>query len=423
MIKPASKFITILLIATLLTACQTVVPTPLATVIPTPRVNEPAALAAQTQLSEQLGLSPEKITITKVQPGLWPDSCLGLGGSNESCAQVLTAGFLVTLLADGKPYQFRTDQAGAQIRELAAEAETPPAVLAARQALAGLLKVDPATIAILLVEAVEWQDACLGVATPGTACAQVITPGYRVVLTANGLTFEYHTDQGGNNVVQATISGLVTGDPVIILKTTNAMGACEQTLVTGSGVGLGSCDQTPEIKPFLGMQRQVELNLWVTRYASFEVKGQDGSLTFTGSGTAKAVLEEQQALIAWTRLAAMDVTGEPAVSTDGLLIDWRRTGGLAGVCNRLMIYESGFAYARRCDMTALGQALLPADQIRLLYNWRDNLSSALITASDSVADGFNYELQFNGAGNRAPDDTARQAMLVLAAQLYALLLQ
>ncbi len=51
------------------------------------------------------------------------------------------------------------------------------------------------------VRAVDWPDACLGVETPGIACAQVITPGY-VVLFDNGLLgFEFHTDTNGNAIL------------------------------------------------------------------------------------------------------------------------------------------------------------------------------------------------------------------------------
>lgn len=419
----ATPIFAVLLLLLLLAACQPVVPTPLATAIPTPQANEPAALSAQAKLADKLGTAVDKITIVKVQAGLWPDSCLGLGSTDEVCAKVMTSGFLVTLLADGQTYQYRTDLNGSTIRQVLDTAETPPAVLAARKALADQLKLDPTAVAIVKVESIDWPDACLGVETPGVSCAQVITSGYRVILSAAGQAYEVHTNQDGTQVVQAVAAAPQSSEPVIVLKTTNAMGACEQSVVTLSGAGAAGCDEKVEIIPFPGMQRSVELNLWLMRYASFAVKGKDGSLSFTGNGTQTAELDEQRALIAWTRLAAMDTSGVPADSTTGLLIDWRRTGGIAGVCNRLMIYESGIAYARKCDLTALGQALLPTEQIRLLYNWRDNLASALITASDNVTDGFNYELQFNGAGSQSPDSTTRQSMLVLAAQLYALLLQ
>ncbi|MDO8616927.1 MAG: hypothetical protein Q7T33_14545 [Dehalococcoidia bacterium] len=48
---------------------------------------------------------------------------------------------------------------------------------------------------------VEWPDACLGVQDPNIACAQVITPGYRVTLDTGVIAPEYHTDLNGRAVL------------------------------------------------------------------------------------------------------------------------------------------------------------------------------------------------------------------------------
>ncbi|HEY2798304.1 MAG TPA: hypothetical protein VGK26_10490 [Thermoanaerobaculia bacterium] len=42
-----------------------------------------------------------------------------------------------------------------------------------------------------------WNDSCLGCPQTGENCAQVLTPGYRVVLRVSDATYEYHTDLGG----------------------------------------------------------------------------------------------------------------------------------------------------------------------------------------------------------------------------------
>jgi hypothetical protein len=72
-----------------------------------------------------------------------------------------------------------------------------PAAASAQQALAGELGVDPAAVAIVSVEPVDWSDACLGAGGPAEICAQVVTPGYRVTLEAGGATYVYHTDATG----------------------------------------------------------------------------------------------------------------------------------------------------------------------------------------------------------------------------------
>lgn len=58
-----------------------------------------------------------------------------------------------------------------------------------------------AEVDVSSVESVTWNDACLGVETPGIACAQVITPGYIVWLDNGVLTFEFHTDTSGHAVL------------------------------------------------------------------------------------------------------------------------------------------------------------------------------------------------------------------------------
>lgn len=70
----------------------------------------------------------------------------------------------------------------------------------AREALAKRLGVDPLSIQRVDVTPVEWRDACLGVTSGGQMCAQVITPGWVVVLEANGQRYEAHTDQEGVRV-------------------------------------------------------------------------------------------------------------------------------------------------------------------------------------------------------------------------------
>jgi len=55
--------------------------------------------------------------------------------------------------------------------------------------------MEASQITVLEAEAVEWPDASLGCPQPDMMYAQVITPGYRIVLEAGGKAYEYHTDQ------------------------------------------------------------------------------------------------------------------------------------------------------------------------------------------------------------------------------------
>ena len=59
------------------------------------------------------------------------------------------------------------------------------------------LGIAATTITVRSVEAVDWPDASLACPQPGMMYAQVITPGYRIVLEVDGKSYEYHTGGGG----------------------------------------------------------------------------------------------------------------------------------------------------------------------------------------------------------------------------------
>ena len=59
----------------------------------------------------------------------------------------------------------------------------------------------PDEIILVSIEAVEWSDSSLGCPEEGFMYAQVITPGYQIVLEAQGQQFNYHTDQAANVVL------------------------------------------------------------------------------------------------------------------------------------------------------------------------------------------------------------------------------
>jgi hypothetical protein len=76
----------------------------------------------------------------------------------------------------------------------------PEAVLAAVNSLAQSLGVDVSQIQVVNFEQVEWPDACLGLPQTDETCAQVLTPGFRVVLDVAGVQYEVRTDETGTNV-------------------------------------------------------------------------------------------------------------------------------------------------------------------------------------------------------------------------------
>ncbi len=171
-----------------------------------------AAVRAREGLAAELGLDLDAVEVVRFTPEEWSDSCLGLGGPAESCLQVITPGYLVVLHVAGQEanYAARTDETGEIVRfdmpmqpdtqQPGTELPATPAAERAREHLAEELGIALSEVEVLSATQEEWRDSCLGLGGPAENCLQAITPGWRVRLSANGQTYEAHTDRTGNRV-------------------------------------------------------------------------------------------------------------------------------------------------------------------------------------------------------------------------------
>ena len=71
---------------------------------------------------------------------------------------------------------------------------------AAREVLAEQLGLDPLAIQFVETVPVDWPDACLELPAAGESCAQVVTPGFRVVVEAGAMSYEFRTNRDGSLV-------------------------------------------------------------------------------------------------------------------------------------------------------------------------------------------------------------------------------
>ena len=78
-----------------------------------------------------------------------------------------------------------------------------PAQMAAIQEVSKKYNLPVDQIQIVNTEAVTWPNGCLGAVIPGAMCTDVVSPGFRIMLTANGQQFEIHTNQDGTSVIDA----------------------------------------------------------------------------------------------------------------------------------------------------------------------------------------------------------------------------
>lgn len=388
-------------------------------------VYPPGALAAQAYLAEALALPVDAVGIIRIENNLWPDSCLGLGGPEEICAQQIVPGYYIVMQANSLFYEFHINEDGSQLRPLQPADAFPPAASAARQVLAGQLGLlNPAQVLIAEVQPVDWPDACLGVEQPGQACAEVVTPGYRVILVAQGVRYTYHTDALGGQVVAAGGQTVQFGQSYILLFSSTDPETCQMIQIGSSGAAFGPCGGDLQGRSFPGPQRPMELADMVADFAFFQMETPFGLVTFQGRGSQPATPEQARAVAAWAQLAAGELRDQPLEPQAGLLLTWLRTGGFAGVCDRLDVYESGWAYAVDCkgEEKPFGQVRLSAQNLQILYNWVDQFSAGEAVSREAVADGFQYDLGFKGRGQQSLTEAQQQAMFAFAGDLYGAIL-
>jgi hypothetical protein len=96
-----------------------------------------------------------------------------------------------------------TYETGQQVRiapETESAADPDAATDAAVAHLANELGVAEAEIEVVSLEAAEFTDSCLGLGQPNESCLQAITPGWLIMLSAEGQEYEVHTDETGQQV-------------------------------------------------------------------------------------------------------------------------------------------------------------------------------------------------------------------------------
>jgi hypothetical protein len=71
---------------------------------------------------------------------------------------------------------------------------------AVKETLSAREEIPIEEIEVVEAEEKEWSDACLGLAGEDEVCAQVITPGWKVTLRANGEMYVLHTNEDGTAV-------------------------------------------------------------------------------------------------------------------------------------------------------------------------------------------------------------------------------
>lgn len=194
------------------TATPRETPTPVPTATQ-PRTPTPDAMVqaaeeeAKADLAARLKIPLKDISVLKTEWVEWPDASLGCPEPDKMYAKIITPGHIVVLSVGGEIYEYHkperngeailcAQKGGEAMSSVEIPAGAEEIIALAKAHLADRIGVSISEITVSKVEEVEWRNSSLGCPQPGMMYLQVITPGFRVILEAGGVEYEYHSDKG-----------------------------------------------------------------------------------------------------------------------------------------------------------------------------------------------------------------------------------
>lgn len=303
------------------------------------------------------------------------------------------------------------------------EGDLPGAALNVRQAVAQQLGVNPTDIAVLEAEAVDWPDSCLGAGGPAEICAAVITPGYRIVLEANGQQFVVHTDADGNNYRLVEAPEPVVGVQILDWRGNTALGDCQNTTYGEDGVSFGPCTAPNRMMGRLDFgDRAAELERFRAEFLPFVYESEAGTLTFNGLGATEATPAQQRMISEWAQMVNLEVAAGRTSAANGLLFAVLQEGGIAAQCSNVSVYLSGVAYVADCSgEVAMNYPALWLDsaQLETIYGWYDSIAPFETERTDGTADIMTTRIVFSGRGSAEATEEQQGAIEGFAGELRA----
>lgn len=220
--------------------------------------------------------------------------------------RVLMSFTLMILLITACSPQAQATGLPSDVEEAATHISTDltPAQRIAISRLAENLGITPDQIKLVSTEAVDWPDSCLGIATEGFACSQVVTSGFRVILEANGKQVEYRTNQDATMISPATVA-------LTWKRSGGLAGFCDSITIFLSGeVQATNCKNAVVIeKPLtelLTAEQIATLNEWISKFGTLEIDLSDPAgvadamsvhLKLMGIGTEQTITAEDQQIL------------------------------------------------------------------------------------------------------------------------------
>lgn len=166
--------------------------------------------AARLDLAQRLNVSPLDVHLTRLQHAGW-DGCLGVKVEGRACTMLFIGGLIAWFDVGGKEYRYHIG--GAQFvaasfadGTLEDGAPVPPEIRAdlgavlgdyARWDLALRLNVSEDSVVTMAIAPVVFPSLCLGFERPDIVCAEMLAPGFIILLQAGGKEYRYHVSEHG----------------------------------------------------------------------------------------------------------------------------------------------------------------------------------------------------------------------------------
>jgi len=274
---------------------------PLATNLPADL--ESAREAAVASLSSTLDLPADQINLISAQAVIWPDGCMGVRRMGVMCTNKQVPGFVIVLGANGKRYEFHTNQDGSLIVPVEGVQATGSVQDAVKSHLASLLGIEADRVTVISDTEVEWPDSCLGVAREGVMCATIVTPGQLIELDANGIQYEYHTNENGSEIQPATLA-------LTWKRSGGIAGFCDSLTVYLSGETTANDCKGDVRNGSLPPAEIKQLSTWVAQYGQANLDASDPAgvsdrmtrqLSLFGKGNGRPAETDQQELFTWAQ--------------------------------------------------------------------------------------------------------------------------
>ncbi len=279
---------------------------------------------------------------------------------------------------------------------LATPTQAPAMNTTAEQAaitnLAKGLGISEQQVSVVSAEAVTWPNGCMGIQRLGVMCTMNQVPGFRILLSAKGATYEVHTNQDGSVVApEEPVQAPDAAQKVAIHQLASNLG------ISDSDVKLVSSAIVEWPDSCLGVAQQgVMCSQIVTPGFLF---------TLEAGGRQYEYHTNQD--------ASMIMPGS-------LALNWKQQGGIAGLCQQLTAYLSGEIYGQDCKSGDGRMGVLtPADRAQL-YSWIDKYSNDNINLSDpqGAADAMSRTAELFGTAQQPPSKGDVLAIFNFGQTLY-----